>query len=98
MPARQIWNGAVNHHPALFTQCKTDDDVRAAVTAARAHGLPMSVRGGGHDWAGRSLRHNGLVIDLSPMRQVEVDPTSRVAGVATARDVISAAGAHGLVA
>jgi FAD/FMN-containing dehydrogenase len=99
--ARQIWNGAVEHRPALFAFCETPEDVQAAVRAARAHGLPLSVRGGGHDWAGRSLRHNGLVVDLSRMRRVDVDretQTATVEGGASANDVIAAATPHGLVA
>jgi FAD/FMN-containing dehydrogenase len=99
--ARKIWNGAVTHEPALFALCETQADVQAAVRAARTHGLPLSVRGGGHDWAGRALRHGGLVIDLSAMRHVAVDPHSRVAtvaGGATSRHVIAAAAPHGLAA
>jgi FAD/FMN-containing dehydrogenase len=75
--------------------------VEAAVRAARRHGLPLSVRGGGHDWAGRALRDDGLVIDLTGMRDVAVDPralVATVAGGAWAKDVAVAAGAHGLVA
>jgi FAD/FMN-containing dehydrogenase len=99
--ARQIWNGAVSHQPALFAQCESVEDVCAAVRVARRHGLPLSVRGGGHDWAGRSLRHNGVVIDLSAMRHVEVDAKSEIAtvdGGASARDVVAAAAPHGLLA
>jgi FAD/FMN-containing dehydrogenase len=99
--ARQIWNGAVSHQPALFAQCQSVEDVCAAVRVARRHGLPLSVRGGGHDWAGRSLRHNGVVIDLSPMRHVEADPKRRIAtigGGASARDIVAAAAPYGLVA
>jgi FAD/FMN-containing dehydrogenase len=97
--ARQIWNRAVDHRPALFAVCETVEDVQAAVRVSRAHNLPLSVRGGGHDWAGRALRHDGLVIDLSRLRQVEVDPQTRVAkvgGGATAIDLITAAAPHGL--
>jgi FAD/FMN-containing dehydrogenase len=97
---RQIWNGAVEHQPAIFAVCETTADVQAAMRSARDHGFPLSVRGGGHDWAGRSLRDNGLVIDLSRMRRVDVDVDASVAtiqGGATALDVISAA-PHGLVA
>ena len=64
-------------------------------------GLPLSVRGGAHDWVGRALRHDGLVVDLSQMRQVIVDPHSRVAtvaGGAKVKDMAAAADAHGLVA
>jgi FAD/FMN-containing dehydrogenase len=98
---RQIWNGAVQHQPELFAVCETSADVQAAVGSAREHGFPLSVRGGGHDWAGRALRHDGLVIDLSHMRRVDVDPAASVAtiqGGATALDVISATAPHGLVA
>jgi FAD/FMN-containing dehydrogenase len=101
LPTRQIWNGAVKHQPELFAMCETSADVQAAVRGAREHGLPLSVRGGGHDWAGRSLRHGGLVVDLSHMKRVDVDAEASVAtiqGGATAVDVISAAAPHGLVA
>ena len=98
---RQIWNGAVEHQPALFAVCKTQADAQAAVRSARGHGFALSVRGGGHDWAGRSLRHGGLVIDLSQMTRVDVDAEVSIAtiqGGATAVDVISAVEPHGLVA
>ena len=98
---RQIWNGAVRHQPALFAVCETSADVQAAVRSARFHGLSLSVRGGGHDWAGRALCHDGLVVDLSRMKQVEVDlerSVARIQGGATAVDVISVAGPYGLVA
>src|SRR5215467_5656474 len=99
--ARKIWNRAVENQPALFAVCETTADVQAAVRVASRHGLPLSVRGGGHDWVGRALRPDGLVIDLSTMRQIIVDPHSRVAtvpGGAKANEVAAAAGAHGLVA
>jgi FAD/FMN-containing dehydrogenase len=98
---RKIWNGAVENQPALFAVCETSADVQAAVRVARRHGLPFSVRGGGHDWAGRALYPDGLVIDLSRMRQAVVDPHSRiatVAGGARIKDLALAADAHGLLA
>src|SRR5215813_6359068 len=98
---RQIWNRAVENQPALLAVCETSADVQAAVRVARPYNLPLSVRGGGHDWTGRALCSDGLVIDLSRMREVVVDPRSRVAivsGGASAKDVAVAAGAHGLVA
>jgi FAD/FMN-containing dehydrogenase len=101
METRQIWNGAVENHPALFAVCETSADVRAALRSAREHDYPISVRGGGHDWVGRSLRNNGLVIDLSRMKRVDVDPKMSVAtlqGGATGVDVISATTPYGLVA
>ena len=99
--AGRIWNGAVTLHPAVFALCETPEDVQAAVRSARKHDVPLSVRGGGHDWAGRSMRHNGLVIDLTRMRHVEVDAGSQfatVAGGAQAGDLTAAAAEHGLAA
>ena len=98
---RRIWNRAVENQPTLIAVCETSTDVQAAVRVARRHNLPFSVRGGGHDWTGRALCTDGLVIDLSQMREVVADPRSRVAivsGGASAKDVAAAAGAHGLVA
>jgi FAD binding domain len=89
-----LWNGAVSHQPALIALCKTTEDVQRAIRAARAHRLPLSVRCGGHDWAGRALCHEGLVIVFSEMRHVELDPRARaatVAGGAQAGDLIAAA-------
>ena len=97
--ARRIWNGAVGHRPALLARCADGQDVITAIRAAREHGLPLSVRGGGHDWAGRALRHDGLVLDLSAMRGVTVDPATRTAvagGGATTDDVITASAPYGL--
>jgi FAD/FMN-containing dehydrogenase len=99
--SRRIWNGAVDHRPALVVRGGTAAEVRAAVLAARSHELPLSVLGGGHDWAGRALRHSGLVIDLSAMRHVAVDAGDAIAtagGGATASDVIAAGAPHGLSA
>jgi FAD/FMN-containing dehydrogenase len=97
----RIWNGAVRRQPAIVAFCRRPEDVQAALRAARRHGLPLSVRAGGHDWAGRALRDGGLVIDLTGMRDVAVDPqalVATVAGGARAKDVAAAAGAHKLVA
>jgi len=57
---RQVWNGALRRQPALFAICEASADVQAAVRSARAHGLPLSVRGGGHDFAGRALCHDNF--------------------------------------
>ena len=98
---RRVWNGAVENRPALFAVCETTADVQVAVRSARQRGIPLSVRGGGHDWAGRAVCPDGLVVDLSRMRQVTVNRQSRtatVSGGATAKDVAVAAAAHGLVA
>jgi hypothetical protein len=99
--AREIWNGAIEARPALFVLCETNQDVQVTIRVAREHALPLSVRCGGHDFAGRALRHNGVVIDLSRMRQVEVDPGKQVAvvgGGATSKDVAVATVPHGLIA
>jgi FAD/FMN-containing dehydrogenase len=97
----RVWNGAARRRPAIVAFCKQPEDVQAAVRAARRHSLSLSVRGGGHDWAGRALRDDGLVIDLTGMRDVVVDPralVATIAGGARVKDVAAAAGAHGLVA
>jgi len=96
-----VRNAAVEHRPAAIVRCRTVDEVRLAVRAARVRNFPLSVRGAGHDWAGPSQRHDGMVLDISGMRQVTVDGNSRVAtvaGGATAADVIAAARPYGLVA
>ena len=75
--ARKVWNGMIDKHPALIARCAGAADVLAAVHFAREHDVLVSVRGGGHNVAGRALCDEGLVIDLSPMRAVRVDPVQR---------------------
>ena len=77
--ARRLWNGAVDKYPALIARCRTGQDVAQAVTFARSHHLPVSVRSGGHNTTGLALVDQGLVIDLSQMKQVTVDPARRIA-------------------
>ena len=87
---RRVWNGLVNKYPAVIARCDGVADVLSAVNAARDHGLPLSVRGGGHGVAGNAMVDGGLVVDLSPMDDVRVDPearTARVGGGATWADV-----------
>ena len=98
---RRVWNRAIPHRPAVIVFCRSITDVEAAVCFARRHRIPFSVRGGGHHWAGPASCPDGLVIDLSRMGRVIVDPHSRaatIAGGATARVVAAAAGTHCLVA
>ncbi|MET9773996.1 FAD-binding oxidoreductase [Streptomyces sp. NPDC006367] len=98
---RHIWNGAVSARPGVIVRCADPAEVATAVLAAREFGVPLTVRGGGHDWAGRALADGGLTIDLSGMRQVSVDPGARaaeVAGGATAADLVAAAQPFGLTA
>ena len=97
--ARKVWNGAVNHHPVAIAFCQSAEDVQAAVRAARDHGMPLSVRGGGHDVAGRSVRSDGLIIDLSMMDYVHIDDQiATIGGGATAAKVIATATARNLLA
>ncbi|WP_068188115.1 FAD-dependent oxidoreductase [Mycobacterium sp. UM_CSW] len=96
-----IWNGAVQHRPALIVRAESAGDVQQTVRVARDRGMRLSVLGGGHDWAGRAVCHGGLVIDMSGMRSVTVDTRSRVAtvgGGVTAADLIDAVAPYGLVA
>jgi FAD/FMN-containing dehydrogenase len=79
--ARRIWNAMIERRPALLARCAGSADVMAAVGFARAHGLPLAVRGGGHGIAGSAICDDGLVIDLSAMRGVHVDPNMRRAWV-----------------
>ncbi len=71
---RRIWNGAIDHRPALIARCTTTEDVIAAVDFARENELLVSVRGGGHSVSGHSVCEDGLMIDLSPMKQITIDP------------------------
>jgi FAD/FMN-containing dehydrogenase len=79
--ARRLWNPSFDHHPALIARCVGAADVKHAVNFAAAHGLLTAVRGGGHSFSGQSGCDGGLMIDLSPMRAVEIDPLARQARV-----------------
>jgi len=97
--ARAVYNGMIDKHPALIARCTDVADVIAAVNAARDSGMLLAVRGGAHNGAGLGTCDGGLVIDLSPMKGVFVDParnTLRVGGGCTWGDVDHAASAYGL--
>ncbi len=76
--ARVVWNKRVDRRPALIARCTGVADVLAALAAAREFGGDVAVRGGGHDVAGTAVCERGVVIDLSPMKGVRVDPAKRV--------------------
>jgi FAD/FMN-containing dehydrogenase len=79
--ARKIWNGSIDRRPALIARCAGVADVISAVKFARASGLPVAVRSGGHSFPGLSMADDAFVIDLSPMKGVRVDPEARTARV-----------------
>lgn len=75
--ARKVWNGYFDRRPAVVAGCRTAADVAAAISVAREHGLEIAVRGGGHSGQGFGTWDDALVIDLSPMKGIEVDPQAR---------------------
>ena len=79
--ARMVHNGLIDKHPALVAQCRGIADIADAVRLGRRLGLDIAVRGGGHNVAGRGTIDGGLVIDLSPMKGIHVDPKKRTARV-----------------
>ncbi|KOX21189.1 FAD-linked oxidase [Saccharothrix sp. NRRL B-16348] len=78
---RRVWNGSIHRHPGLIVRCAGVADVRSAVRFARKHGLLVAVRGGGHSFPGYSVCDGGMVIDLSLMKGIRVDPDGRTARV-----------------
>ena len=77
--ARKIFNAMFDKHPGLIARCAGTADVITAVNFARAHNLSVAVRGGGHSAAGNSICDGGMLIDLSPMKGIHVDPAKRIA-------------------
>ena len=96
---RQIWNAMIDRKPGLIARCESADDVVQAVNFARANNLLVSIRGGGHNIAGNAVCDDGIMIDLSPMKNVTVDLATRRAKVdpgCTLADFDKAVQVHGL--
>lgn len=97
--ARTIWNGRHDRRPALIARCRTEADVAASVRHAAEHGLVLSVRGGGHHTSCDAVCDGGLMIDLSPLDAIDVDPegrTVRIGAGVRARELNAATQRHGL--
>ena len=97
--ARSIWNAMIDRRPAIILRCVGVADVRRGVAFARDNGLPLAIRGGGHNIGGSALCNDGVVLDLSQMKSVRIDPTARRASVepgATLRDFDHETQAFGL--
>lgn len=97
--ARSVWNARFDRKPRLIVRCREADDVVASVNFAREEALSVSVKGGGHDYAGNTVGDGGILVDLSLMRDVSVYPEDRRAVVqpgATWADLDAATQAHGL--
>lgn len=97
--ARKVYNGMIDKRPALVVRCRGVADVQAAVRFARSAGLAVGIRGGGHSVAGHGTCDDGVLVDLSAMRAVHVDPQERTAwvqGGATLRDVDAETQVYGL--
>ncbi len=97
--ARRVFNGMIDRRPRLIVRCANEADVARVIAFAREHALAVAVRGGGHNVAGNAVVEQGLVIDLSRMRRVDVDPVrrrARVQGGACWADLDAATQAHRL--
>jgi FAD/FMN-containing dehydrogenase len=99
--ARSVWNAMIDRRPALIARCLGTPDVIACVNAAREHGIPLSIKGGGHNIAGLAVQDNALLLDMSLMRGVWVDGGGRVAQAQAGcllGDVDAETQVHGLAA
>ena len=97
--ARAVWNGMIDLHPRAVVRAAAATDIDPVLDAAKRTGLPLAVRGGGHNIAGHGTADGGLVLDLGPLRSVDVDPEQRLVTVgpgATLKDVDEATVPHGL--
>ncbi|MEO7051475.1 MAG: FAD-binding oxidoreductase [Rhodanobacter sp.] len=96
---RRVWNGAIDRYPLAIARCADAEDIRAVIRFAARERVPLTVRGGGHNVAGLAVRGGALMLDLSAMNHVEVDPNARIVrveGGALWRDVDATTQPHGL--
>jgi hypothetical protein len=96
---RKVYNSMIDRRPGLIAQCAGADDVASVLGFAQAHQLRVAIRGGGHNGAGLGTVDDGVVIDLSALRDIQVDPearTARIGGGCTWAEVDRATGEHGL--
>ena len=77
--ARKVWNGMIDRKPAFIVQCINSNDIIESVNFARKNNLPLSVKGGGHNVAGNAVCEEGVMIDLSKMKAIHIDPVKRTA-------------------
>ncbi len=77
--ARKVWNGMIDRRPALIVRCAGTADVVGVIQFAGSRNLPVAVRGGGHNVAGNAVGDGGLVVDLSAMKGIRIDPAARTA-------------------
>ena len=97
--ARRVWNAGIDRYPAVIARCASPADVAAAVTFAATNGLEITVRGGAHSMSGAAVTDRGLMIDLSQLNRVSVDPQAkraRASGGALLADLDAATQAYGL--
>ena len=97
--ARSMWNARFDHRPDVIARCADSSDVAAALEHARTDGLRVSVKGGGHSYAANSVADGGLLIDLSSMKSIDVDPGARTATIGagvTCGDLDAVTQEHGL--
>ena len=97
--ASPVYNAMIDRSPALIARCTSPDDVAKVIRFATEHDLPLAIRGGGHNGGGLGTVDDGVVIDLSPMKTIQVDPearTVRVGGGCTWGEVDAATNEHGL--
>ena len=80
---RRVWNGMIDRRPAMIAQCRDAADVASCIRVARDHQLPLTVRGGGHNYAGKAVCDDGLMIDLTLMKDIQINEAARTAQAQT---------------